>query len=56
MILQSAGHEARYPQQGREAVYPTINSIPTEDKFKDVIDRAIITANFEYRTRLSGDS
>ena len=56
MILQSAGHEARHLQQGSEAVYPVSSSMPAEDEFKDVIDRVIITADFEYLARLSGDS
>ncbi len=37
-------------------MYPAINSMPTEDEFKDIIDRVIITTDFEYLTRLRGDS
>ncbi len=37
-------------------MYPATNSMPTEDEFKDIIDRVVITADFEHLARLSGDS
>ena len=37
-------------------MYPAIDSMLTEDEFKDMIDRVVITADLEYLARFGGDS